>query len=66
MIQPKVSILALVEDWPLVVADFASEYGIRLAVTDMTWREFVSLLHGLLSTSESRLYRETKRKQEEG
>lgn len=42
----------------LVVADFATEYQVRLAVvTDMTWREFVTLLTGLLSTPESRLYR---------
>jgi hypothetical protein len=48
-----------------VVADFASEYSIRLAVTDMTWREFVTLLTGLLSNSDTRLYRLASRKQQE-
>jgi hypothetical protein len=39
-----------------VVADFASEYGIRLGVTDLSWREFLSLLTGLL-VADTRLYR---------
>jgi hypothetical protein len=59
------SVLDLVDDWSLVVADFASEYGIRLAVTDVTWREFVHLLHGLLTVPETRLYRVAERKREE-
>jgi hypothetical protein len=65
VIEPKVAVLELVEDWTLVVADFASEYSIRLAVTDMTWREFVTLLTGLLSNSDTRLYRLASRKQQE-
>jgi hypothetical protein len=47
------------EFYPLVVADFASEYGIRLALlndADMTWREFWTLTCGLL-TADTRLYR---------
>lgn len=66
VIEPKVSLLELVDDWTLVVADFASEYGIRLALAaDMTWREFVTLLSGLLSTPESRLYRLHQKNREE-
>ena len=65
VIQPKVSLLELVEDWPLVVADFAAEYRIRLAVDTVSWREFVTLLTGLLSNSETRLYRVVQRKREE-
>lgn len=35
-----------------MVADFASEYRIRLAtVTDLSWREFCALLLGLLSAN---------------
>jgi hypothetical protein len=41
----------------LLLADFASEYGIRLeATTRMSWLEFWALLTGLLST-DSRLQR---------
>lgn len=66
VVAPKVSIAELTEDWVLVVADFATEYQVRLAVvTDMTWREFVTLLTGLLSTPESRLYRAYAQKQQE-
>lgn len=65
VIEPRVSILELVDDWSLVTADFASEYGIRLAVHDVTWREFVTLLTGLLSNSDTRLYRVVQRKREE-
>ena len=40
-----------------MVADFASEYGIRLHSPDfLAWREFHALLIGLLS-SDTRLYR---------
>jgi hypothetical protein len=46
------TILQLCEQWQFVVADFASEYGIRLAtVTDLSWREFCALLLGLLSAN---------------
>lgn len=47
------------------MADFASEYGIRLAVDAVTWREFVVLLTGLMSNTETRLYRLVQRKHEE-
>jgi hypothetical protein len=41
----------------LLLADFATEYGIRLEATrDMSWIEFHALLTGLLST-DSRLQR---------
>ena len=39
------------------MADFASEYGIRLAASEFVgWREFEALLTGLLA-SDTRLYR---------
>lgn len=41
---------------PLIVADFASEYGIRLIIEPVTWVEYVPLLHGLLR-ADTRLYR---------
>jgi hypothetical protein len=40
----------------LIVADFASEYGIRLHRDPPSWAEFRDLVHGLLQT-ESRLWR---------
>lgn len=46
----------MVAAWPLLVADFASEYRIRLADADLGWREFVRLLTGLLA-ADTRLYR---------
>lgn len=51
-----IRVLELVGEWELVVADFASEYGIRLATADLTWREFLAYLAGLLSV-DSRLRR---------
>lgn len=39
-----------------MLADFASEYGIRLYTTDIPWREFRVLLTGLLA-ADTRLYR---------
>ena len=52
-----ISVLTLCEQWPLVVADFASEYGIRLATGEfVAWREFEALLTGLLA-ADTRLYR---------
>lgn len=39
-----------------MAADFASEYGIRLATVDMSWHEFRGLLCGLLQ-ADSRLWR---------
>ena len=41
------------EDWPLVVASFQSQYGIRLAsdLESMSWREFTYLLQGLSGKS---------------
>jgi hypothetical protein len=48
-----------------VVADFASEYGIRLhARTPLAWAEFRDLLTGLLQT-DSRLWRHFTRDDEE-
>lgn len=39
----------LYEDWELIEASFATQYGIRLAqVDDMTWSEFCSLLSGIM------------------
>lgn len=38
------------------MADFASEYGIRLATADVMWLEFVALLRGLLA-ADTRLRR---------
>lgn len=50
------------------MADFASQYGIRLAVTDVTWREFCVLLTGLLSadTRLARHFAAQDRTEEEG
>lgn len=54
---PGVSVLDLVGEWPLLVADFATEYGIRIETArGMSWIEFHALLSGLLST-DSRLRR---------
>lgn len=39
-----------------MVADFASEYGIRLAVADLKWLEFLALMRGLLA-ADTRLRR---------
>ena len=50
------SLLALCERWDLLVADFASEYGIRVATAGLSWREFRSYLTGLLAC-DSRLRR---------
>lgn len=38
------------DDWPLIEASFASQYGIRLRQegNSMSWNEFSSLLSGLL------------------
>lgn len=39
----------LYEDWELIEASFATQYGIRLAqVNDITWSEFCSLLSGIM------------------
>lgn len=39
----------LYEDWELIEASFATQYGIRLAQVDnMTWSEFCSLLSGIM------------------
>jgi hypothetical protein len=42
--------------FPLIVADFGSEYGIRLHRDALTWAEFRDFVGGLLQT-ESRLWR---------
>jgi hypothetical protein len=49
-----------------VVADFASEYGIRLAATDLSWREFLSYLTGLLTKPDTRLWRHFSTDTDEG
>ena len=37
------------EDWPLIEASIASQYGIRLRqASDMSWSEFSNLVTGLL------------------
>ncbi|EPY06627.1 hypothetical protein PAALTS15_13522 [Paenibacillus alvei TS-15] len=39
----------LYEDWPLIEASIAAQYGIRLrAEPDMTWDEFCTLLAGIM------------------
>lgn len=49
----------LIGQWPLIVADFASEYGVRLPGSSMRWPEFQWLLHGLFAadTRISRFFR---------
>lgn len=37
----------LAEDWELIEASFAMQYGIRLSQEDMDWKEFCNLLAGL-------------------
>ena len=40
------------EDWELIEASFASQYGIRLNVAyDLSWNEFSTLLSGLMDTT---------------
>ena len=52
-----VTILAVVEQWDLLVADFRSEYGIGLALGErIPWREFRPLVTGLFAT-DSRIAR---------
>ena len=49
----------MLEQWPLIMADFASEYGIRLhAETDLslTWLAFFTYLTGLM-VADTRLSR---------
>lgn len=50
--------LELLDQWSLMVADFSTEYGIRLTVEypSMLWHEFVMLVTGLMS-SDSRIAR---------
>ena len=51
------TILAVVEQWDLLVADFRSEYGIGLALGEpLPWREFRPLVVGLLAV-DSRIAR---------
>lgn len=47
---------SIVEQWPLIVADFASEYSIRLPGVSMRWPEFDWLVSGLFA-ADTRLYR---------
>jgi hypothetical protein len=46
----------LCEQEDLIASDFASEFGIRIATADLSWREFRAYLAGLMST-DSRLRR---------
>jgi hypothetical protein len=48
----------VVDDWHLVVADFATQYSIRLhrELAGMTWGEFFDLLVGLI-TADTRVWR---------
>lgn len=40
------------DDWPLIEASFASQYGIRIErEQDMSYQEFINLINGLLSES---------------
>lgn len=50
------SLLTLLEQWPLIECDFQSEYGIRLGATDLSWREFRTRMTGLFAT-DSRIRR---------
>lgn len=38
----------IVEDFDLIEASFAMQYGIRLRNDDMTWNEFCTLLTGIM------------------
>ena len=61
-----VSVLTLLEQWPLVECDFQSEYGIRLSTTDLSWREFLTRLTGLLIKTDTRLWRHFSTETDEG
>lgn len=52
-----IPVLTLLEQWELIELDFSTVWGIRLATTPMTWREFKIRLGGLLSCEDSRLSR---------
>ena len=62
----EVRFLDLIEQWPLVVADFA-DLGVRLHQErdSLTWAEFHSLLSGLLLDPTSRLWRHCTRETDE-
>lgn len=55
---PRIEWDDLLAQWPLIVADFASEYHLRLHVDmdGMTWQEFRHLLQGVLA-ADTRLHR---------
>ena len=39
----------ILDDWELIESSFLKQYGIRLSANeDMTWREFCSLLSGIM------------------
>lgn len=38
----------LEDDWELIEASFVTQYGIRLTDTEMDWKEFTVLLHGIM------------------
>jgi hypothetical protein len=54
----KVTMLDMLTQWPLLIADFSDSYGIRLAgeYSSMSWAEFVMHASGLLNI-DSRLAR---------
>lgn len=35
------------DDWPLIVSSFAEQYGIRLAIEDISWPEYSRLFSGI-------------------
>jgi hypothetical protein len=51
--------------FPLIIADFADLYTIRLHRDAPVWAEFRDLVFGLLQTSESRLWRATRPDEDE-
>lgn len=47
----------VLEQWPLIIADFSTVYGIRLVLEypGMLWHEFIMLLAGVFADPDSRL-----------
>lgn len=54
----------ILDQWPVIVADFADVYGIRLHREQPPWCEFRDLIQGLLA-GESRLWRALKPPEED-
>ena len=55
----------ILNHFPLIIADLASEYGVRVHQETLMWAEFRDLVHGLLQT-ESRLWHATQPVKEQG